>query len=156
LRSQRSKPVPDRPDAIDVRGKLSGPMHRDSVETRNGDIVLDAVTDRYEISVNVNGFRSLVGSLEVGKNPVAKTFPIEHRCTTLPTVSQLNAEQRRHLQTLDDTKTPGEIWDALTDNKAATFFRIAHAPIAVAAPDGSTLAVAIDRIVRRRRGTHRA
>jgi hypothetical protein len=148
LRSQRSKPVPDRPDWIEVRGRLSGPMHRDSIEVRNGDIVLDAVPDQYRIRVEVNGFKPANGVFDVGKNPVAKTFPLEHRCTTLPTVGQMNAEQRRLLQTLDDTKTPGEVWAALSDNKAATFFQVTHALASVATPDGSTLAAAVDRVVR--------
>jgi hypothetical protein len=39
---------------------------------------------------------------------------LENRVSVLPKVSELDSEQRRLLQTLDESKRPGEIWDALT------------------------------------------
>ena len=62
LRSQRSKSVPDRPDFVEVTGRLSGPLHRDSIEFRDGDLVLDLVPDKYKVVVEVNGFRPAAGS----------------------------------------------------------------------------------------------
>ncbi len=75
-------------------------------------------------------------------------LPLENRVVTLPKVSELEPEQRRLLQTLDDTRTPGEVWAALSDNKAATFFQVTYALAQIALVDGTPLSSAVDRIVR--------
>ena len=150
LRSQRAKPVTDRVTWIAARGRFSGPVHPDDIELKPAaaEIVLDLVPDRYTIQVEVPGFDAAKGTLDVGNTALARTFPLENLCTTLPLVSELAAEQRRLLQTLDTTKTPGEVWSALSDNKAATFFQVTHALTDVELVNGDPLSSTIDRIVR--------
>jgi hypothetical protein len=148
LRSQRKKPVPDKVQFVDVRGRFSGQVQASDIDIRSDEIVLDLVPDFYTVDVEVNGFKAARGTMTVGKEAVARVFPLENRVTTLPTVSQFSAEQRRLLQTLDSTKTPAEIWAALTDNKAATFFQVSHALGAIPQADGSPLSSLVDRIVR--------
>lgn len=150
LKSQRSKPVTDRIEWIEVRGRSSGPLVRDDIDLRpeTGEVVLDVVPDRYTIDVEVPGFTAVRGTLDVGKSAMARTFPLENLCTQLPLVSELGVEQRRLLKTLDTTKTPGEIWDALSDNKAATFFQVTQALSAVLLANGEPLSSLVDRIVR--------
>ena len=70
---------------------------------------------------------------------------LDNLCTTLPTVSELEPEQRRLLATLDDTKTPGEIWHALSDNKAATFYQVSYALAAIQG-EGAPLSTLVDRV----------
>ena len=150
LKSQRSKPVTDRIEWIEVRGRSSGPLVRDDIDLRpdTGEVVLDTVPDRYTIDVEVPGFAAARGTLDVGKSAMVRTFPLENLCTQMPLVSELGAEQRRLLKSLDSTKTPGEIWDALSDNKAATFFQVTHALSAVLLASGAALSSLVDRIVR--------
>jgi hypothetical protein len=148
LRSQRKKPVPDKMQFIDVRGRFSGQVQSSDIEIRSDEIVLDLVPDTYTIDVEVNGFKATRGTLTVGMQAMARIFSLENRVITLPTVSQLSAEQRRLLQTLDSTKTHAEIWAALTDNKAATFFQVSHALAAIAQADGAPLSSLVDTIVR--------
>jgi hypothetical protein len=148
LRSQRKKPVPDKVQFVDVRGKFSGQVQSGDIEIRSDEILLDLVPDTYTIAVEVNGFAPAKGTLAVGKDAIARVFPLQNRVTTLPAVSELSTEQRRLLQTLDSTKTHAEIWNALTDNKAATFFQVSHALGAVPQADGKPLSSLVDRIVR--------
>jgi hypothetical protein len=149
LRSQRSKPVPDRVVFIEIRGRFSGPVQPNDIEVRpGGEIVLDLVPDLYTIDIEPDGFLRTRSQLEVGFDPIARLLEVENRVTLLPKVSELVADQKRLLQTLDESKTPGGIWDALTDNKAATFFQVTHALSQVELEDGSPLSSAIDRIVR--------
>ncbi len=150
LRSQRSKPVTDRVTWIEVRGRLSGPLNPSEIEFKqaDGEVVLDVVPDFYTINIEVAGFAAAKGTVEVGSTARARVFPLENLCTTLPRVSELSPEPRRLLKTLDDTKTPGAIWDALSDNKAATFFQVTHALADVELANGAPLSSTIDRIVR--------
>jgi hypothetical protein len=149
LSSQRNRGVPDRMEWVEVRGRLSGPMHPGDIEQKEGELVLDMVPDEYSIRVDVPGFGSAQGSLAVqAKKPLARTFKLPHRCTRLPTVSQLGSEQRRLLGTLDATKTPGEIWGDLSDNKAATLFQITRALEDVSLSGGGPLSSIVKRIVR--------
>ena len=148
LRSQRKKPVPDKVQFVNVRGRSSGQVQASDIEIRSDEIVLDLVPDSYTVDVEVNGFKAARGTMTVGREAMARVFPLENRVTTLPTVSQFSAEQRRLLQTLDSMKTPAEIWAALTDNKAATFFQVSHALGAIPQADGSPLSSLVDRIVR--------
>jgi hypothetical protein len=148
LRSQRAKPVPDRVEFIAVRGRFSGPVQPGDIELRPSEILLDVVPDHYTINIEVGGFTPAKGELQVGSQALARVFPLENRVSILPKVSELGPEQRRLLQTLDDTKTPGEIWDALTDNKAATFFQVTHALTKVLLATGNSLSSAVDLIVR--------
>jgi hypothetical protein len=148
LRSQRSKPVPDRVQWFEARGRFSGPVHPDDVVFKPGEIVLDLVPDRYTINVEVGGFQAARGQLEVGDDAISRVFPLENDVSVLPKVSELESEQRRLLQTLDDTKTPGEIWSALTDNKSATFFQVTYALGEVLLDDGTPLSSLVDRVVR--------
>jgi hypothetical protein len=113
-----------------------------------GEIVLDLVPDLYTITVEVGGFKPARGQLQVGAQALARVFPLENRVSTLPRVSDLEAEQRRLLQTLDVTKTPAAIWDALSDNKAATFFQVTYALSQIMLADESPLSTTVDRIVR--------
>lgn len=146
LRSQRGKPVPDRTEWVEVRGRLSGPLHRDSIDYRPSEIVLDVVPDRYTVHVEAPGFVPTKGEIDVGRDAIVRRFTVENQCTTLPLVSELGGEQRRLLKTLDPTKTHGEIWDALSDNKAATFFQVTHA-LASVMKDGQPLSSTVERIV---------
>lgn len=148
LRSQRSREVPDHVTFIQARGRFSGPVQRGDIDLKPGEIVLDLVPDLYTINVEVGGFRPTRGQIDVGQQAISRLFPLENDVTVLPKVSELNSEQRRLLQTLDDTKTPGEIWNALTDNKAATFFQVTHALSEVTLGDGTPLSSMVDRIVR--------
>src|SRR5262245_44073581 len=137
LRSQRSKPVHDRVEFIEVRGRFSGPVNPSDIDLKPGEIVLDLVPDQYTVAVEIAGFKPAKGKVDVGTEAVARVFPLQNRVSTLPKVSELLSEQRRLLQTLDNTKTPGEIWDALSDNKAATFFQVTYALAEVETPDGA-------------------
>lgn len=149
-RSQRSKPVTDRVAFIEVRGRLSGPLHPDDIALKpeTGEVLLDLVPDRHTIAVEVPGFAAAKGKLEVGSTALARTFPLDHLCTMLPAVSELSAEQRRLLQSLDSTKTPGQVWAALWDNKQATFFQVTHALAALEMDGGDPLSTSVDKIVR--------
>lgn len=89
-----------------------------------------------------------MAQLDVGRQALARVLPLENRVVTLPKVSEFEPEQRRLLQTLDDTRTPGEVWAALSDNKAATFFQVTYALAQIALVDGTPLSSAVDRIVR--------
>jgi hypothetical protein len=150
LRSQRSKPVTDRVSWIEVRGRFSGPLMPNDIELRQetAEVVLDLVPDRYTIEIEVPGFEPTTGRLDVGSVALARVFPLANLCTTLPLVSELETEQRRLLQTLDSTKTPGEIWNALTDNKAATFFQVTYGLSQITVASGAPLSSTVDRIVR--------
>jgi hypothetical protein len=131
-----------------VRGRLSGPVNPSDIDSKPSEIVLDLVPDQYTITLEVAGFKPAKGKVDVGTQALARVFPLENRVSTSPKVSELLSEQRRLLQTLDNTKTPGEIWDALSDNKAATFFQVTYALAEVDSPDGAPLSSLIDRVVR--------
>jgi hypothetical protein len=148
LRSQRSKPIPDRVEFIEVRGRQSGPVIAADIDLRPGEIVLDLVPDHFTMSVEVGGFKAAKAQFDVGTQAMVKTLPLENRVTLLPKVSELGSEQRRLLATLDDTKTHAEIWNALTDNKAATFFQVTFALAGITQADGSPLSSLVDRVVR--------
>jgi hypothetical protein len=148
LRSQHAKPVPDRVTFVEVRGKLSGPVHPSDVEQRSDEIVMDLVPDLYTIKLQIDGFRTAHGKFQVGSHAIARTLTLENHVSTMPKVSELEKEQRRLLRTLDATKTPGEIWDSLTDNKTATFFQVTYALSEITLPDGSALSETVDQIVR--------
>ena len=148
LRSQRSKPVPD-PVRIELRGAGSGPVQSGDIEIRpGGEIVLDLVPDLYTIDLEADGFARLRTKLRVEFDPLAEVIELENLVTRLPKVSEMTGEEKRLLQSLDDSKKPAEIWEALTDNKAATFFQVSHALTGVLLADGSALSTAVDRIVR--------
>jgi hypothetical protein len=98
--------------------------------------------------LEVSGFKPISATFDVGSQALARLFPLENRVSTLPKVSELETEQRRLLQTLDDTKTPGDIWNALSDNKAATFFQVTYALAGIPLADGSPLSTTVDRVVR--------
>ena len=66
----------------------------------------------------------------------------------MPKLSDLSAEQLRLLKTLEGGTKPAELWDALPDNKAATFFQVTHALSEVMTADGAPLSETVDRIVR--------
>ena len=150
LRSQRSKPVTDQLTWISVRGRFSGPVQLDDIDLKpaTAEVVLDVVPDRYTLEVEVPGFGAARGTLDVGSVALARAFPLDSLCTALPLVSELGAEQRRLLKTLDSEKTPAETWRALSDNKAATFFQVTHALANVAMADGAPLSSCVDHIVR--------
>lgn len=149
LRSQRSKPVPDPVHELEVRGVGSGPVQPGDIEFRSGgEIVLDLVPDSYTIDVRPEGFVRSRVKLQVGFEPIVRILQIENLVTTLPKVSDMAADQKRLLRSLDQSKTAAEIWDELPDNKAATFFQVTHALSHTTFADGSSLSSAIDRIVR--------
>jgi hypothetical protein len=149
LISQRSKAVPDAVRFVEIRGAGSGLVQPGDIDVKpGGEIVLDLVPDRYTIDVEVDGFVPTRGQLQVGFKAIARTFQLENLVTVLPKVSDLESEQRRLLQTLDESKKPGEIWSALTDNKSATFFQVTYALSEIALQDGTPLSSVIDRVVR--------
>jgi len=149
LRSQRAKQVPDVLRVIELRGAGSGPVQPGDIDIRSGgEIVLDLVPDLYTIDLQPEGFARARLKLQIGFDPVVRVIEMESLVTTLPKVSEMVAEQKRLLQSLDESKRPAEIWDALPDNKAATFFQVTHALTEVKVSDGSPLSTAIHRIVR--------
>ena len=148
LRSQRAKPVLDTVEFIELRGRSSGPLLSVDIDLKPGEIVLDLVPDHYTIGLEVGGFKPVKGTFDVGTQAVARTLPLENRVSVLPKVSEFGSEQRRLLQTLDDTKKPAEIWSALSDNKAATFFQVSFALAEVTQPGGAPLSSLVERIVR--------
>ncbi len=115
---------------------------------RSGELVMDLVPDQYTIEVQIGGFRPAFGKFPVGFRAIARTLTLENHVSTMPKLSELEREQRRLLQTLDATKTPGAIWDSLTDNKAATFFQVTYALTKITLPDGTSLSDTVDRVVR--------
>ena len=149
LRSQRNKPVTDTVEWCELRGRFSGPVHRLDIESKPAaaEIVGDLVPDRYTIDLGVPGFETWRGTIDVGTIADSWIVELDHLCTLLPKVSDLETEQRRLLATLDDTKQPGEIWSALSDNKAATFYQVSYALSAVTAGDGPALSTLVDRVV---------
>jgi hypothetical protein len=118
------------------------------LKPETAEVVLDCVPDTYTIEIEVPGFEATTRRLEVRRDAMARVFPLGNLCTTLPLVSELEAEQRRLLQTLDSTKTPGEIWNALTDNNSATFFQVTYGLAQIAVASGAPLSSTVDRIVR--------
>jgi hypothetical protein len=149
LRSQRKKPIPDEIKSISIRGLVSGPVQSGDIEFRpGGEIVLDLVPDHYTIDIEPAGFVPSRGKVKVGFDPVVSILEIENLITRLPTVGELSKEQKRLLTTLDASKTEAEIWDALSDNKAATFFQVTHALTEVMLADGTALSTVVDRVVR--------
>ena len=147
LRSQRAKPVTDRVEWCELRGRFSGPVHRDDLQYKpeSAEIVGDLVPDEYTVELGVPGFASGRWEFEVGTVADSWILELDNLCTTLPTVSDLEPEQRRLLATLDDTKTPGEIWHALSDNKAATFYQVSYALAAIEG-EGAPLSTLVDRV----------
>jgi hypothetical protein len=129
---------------------LSGPLNPDDIVPNHAaaEVLLNVVPDRYTVDVEVPGFAPARGILDVGTTPVARVFPLQNLCTTLPLVSELGPEQRRLLKTLDSAKTPGQIWEVLSDNKAATFFQVTRALAEVNLASGDSLSSTIERIVR--------
>jgi hypothetical protein len=150
LRSQRSKPVTDRIDRIEVVGRFSGPLNPFDIELKpaSAEVVLDVVPDEHTVTIEAAGFAAGKGKIKVGTVALARVFPVQNLCTKLPLVSELGAEQKRLLKTLDSSKTNGEIWDALSDNKSATFFQVTHALAAITMADGEPLSTMVDSIVR--------
>src|SRR5690349_5187823 len=148
LRSQRSKPVPDFVQFMEVRERISEPVLRRDTDLKASEIAMDLVPNQYTIDVEIGGFKAARAKLDVGAKAIARTFPIENLVSTLPGVTELEPEQRRLLQTLDSTKTPGEIWSALTDNKAATLFQVTYALTQVTLANGASLSSTVDEIVR--------
>jgi hypothetical protein len=148
LRSQHSKPVPDRVKFVEVRGRLSGPVHPSDIDLRSDEIVMDLVPDHYTTELHIDGFKPARGKFQVRSQAMARALTLDNHVSRMPKASELEKEQRRLLQTLDATKTPGEIWDSLTDNKAATFFQITYALAKITLADGSSLSETVDQIVR--------
>jgi hypothetical protein len=148
LKSQRRKPVPDRIEYIAVRGRSSGTVQPDEIEFRPAEVVLDLVPDHYTMDLEVGGFKPARGKLPVGFDAMARMFTLENRVSRLPRLRELGPEQRRLLQTLDDSNDEEDTWAALTDNKSATFFQVSHALSQVILADGSPLSSTIDRVVR--------
>jgi hypothetical protein len=148
LRSQRSKPVTDAVQFIEVRGRTSGPVMKSDIDLKAGEIVMDLVPDQYTIDVEIGGFKAARGKFDVGAQAIARSFPLENLVSTLPGVGELEPEQKRLLQTLDATKTPGQIWSALTDNKAATLFQVSHALSQVTLANGAPLSSTVDQVIR--------
>jgi hypothetical protein len=150
LRSQRGKPVTDRVEWCELRGRFSGRVHPADIvyKPASAEIVGDLVPDLYTIDLEVPGFEAWRGTIDVTSD-VADAFIVEldHRCTLLPKVSDLLPEQRRLLGTLDALKTPGDIWHDLSDNKAATFYQVSYALAALARPDGAALSELVDGVV---------
>jgi hypothetical protein len=127
---------------------VSGPVHPSDVDLRSSEIVMDLVPDHYTIELQIGGFKSARGKFQVGDRAIARTLTLDNHVSTMPKVSELEKEQRRLLQTLDTTKTPGEIWDSLTDNKAATLFQVTYALAKITPPDAIPMSQAVDQIVR--------
>jgi hypothetical protein len=73
LRSQRSKPVPDRVEFIELRGRSSGPVIAADMDLRPGEIVLDLVPDSYTIALEIGGFKPIKGKFDVGTQALART-----------------------------------------------------------------------------------
>ena len=149
LKSQRSKPIPDRIAFIEIRGAGSGPVQPGDIEFRSGgEILLDLVPDLYTIDIEPEGFVPTRAKLRVEFDPIVQVFEIDNRVTLMPKLSDLSAEQLRLLKTLEGGTKPAELWDALPDNKAATFFQVTHALSEVMTADGAPLSETVDRIVR--------
>lgn len=149
LKSQRSRPIPDRIAFIEIRGAGSGPVQPGDIEFRSGgEILLDLVPDLYTIDIEPEGFVPTRAKLRVEFDPIVQVFEIDNRVTLMPKLSDLSAEQLRLLKTLEGGTKPAELWDGLPDNKAATFFQVTHALSEVMTADGAPLSETVDRIVR--------
>jgi hypothetical protein len=124
-------------------------VQSNEIEFRSGgEIVADLVPDQYTIDVQPDGFVLARAKLDVGFDPIARVLEIESLVTRLPAFGDLTKEQQRLLASLDPPKTGAEIWNALPDNKAATFFQVTHALTEVTTADGASLSTMVDRVVR--------
>jgi hypothetical protein len=149
LRSPRGKSVTDHIQFLEVRGAGTGPVQHSDIDPRpDGTLVLDLTPDLYTVDIEPLGFLRTRGKLRVEFDPIASLFEVLSPLTLLPKVSELDADQKRLLATLDTTKTPGGIWDALSDNKMATFFQVSHALTNTLMADGEPLSSLVDHIVR--------
>jgi hypothetical protein len=148
LKSQRSRPIPDRISFIEIRGAGSGPVQPDDIEVKSGEVLLDLVPDLYTIKIQPEGFAVARERLLVEFDPIVHEMEIDNFVTLMPKFSDLSAEQKRLLGTLEGGDAPAELWNGLSDNKAATFFQVTHALSEVETADGAPLSTAVDRIVR--------
>jgi hypothetical protein len=140
LRSDRGRLVSDTPTVFIV-GITGGQVHQDDIDHREADaeVVCRLPPDRYRVEVSVPGYLPWKSKVEVAGKPMSVKVVLKSRCTRLPAVGELSEEQLRLLKTLDGKKTHGEIWNELSENKAATFFQITHALSAVTTPAGASL-----------------
>jgi len=148
LKSQRSRQVPDR-ISIALRGAGSGPVQPGDIEPRGpGEVLLDLVPDLYTMDIEVEGFAPKRAKLRVEFDPIVHELQIDNLVTLMPKFTDLSDEQQRLLGTLEGGDEPEELWDGLSDNKAATFFQVTHALTEVTSKDGTPLSEAVDSIVR--------
>jgi len=148
LKSQRSRRIPDR-ISISLRGAGSGPVQPGDIEERGaGEVVLDLVPDLYTMDVEVDGFAPKRAKLRVEFDPIVHELEVDNLVTLMPTFDDLSDEQERLLKTLDGGNKPEELWDELSDNKAATFFQVTHALTEVTTKAGAPLSTAIEDIIR--------
>ena len=125
LLSQRNRPVTDKVLEADFDGTHY--VHPLDIKKGRGFVLADVVPGRYRVFIKVAGFRrsQFSFSAKAGRDLIVKC-KIQHRCTKLPTWSDLCSEQKRLLASCAGQQSPQRFWGNLSDNHACTFFQISY------------------------------
>ena len=147
LVSKRNRQIPDPLNAFIFEGDRTGVLRNNrGIEPTSKRLTIDAAPDVYSLHIEIDGFHDcrkqirvpLPKAKSVGVIPVP--IPVTHRCTDLPTWSELKNWQRSLIASLAPKRKPAEIWNTLSDNQCATFFQITYALMQKRLANGRTLA----------------
>jgi len=147
LVSQRGRAVSDRPRRVKLRGRQFVHVPASDVEYRDGALMMDVPPDTYALEVEVDGFRPYDGRLTVTPDSKRGELELKHRCTLLPSFSQLKGEPQRLFRSYAGGQDGGEAWGELSDNQACTFFQVTYA-LAETTVGGKPLSSYLERVER--------
>lgn len=134
LRSQRGRRLDDLIKRFLFEGKGMG-LQRDlsMVPPSSKQLTVDAAPGTYHLQVEIEGFHLCWKTVRVRsakkrpKVPIPVVIRAEHRCTDLPTWSELSQWQQRMLARSAGQLGGRKAWEKLADNQACSFFQITYA-----------------------------
>lgn len=148
--SQRNRPVADLVDTFILNGKRIGPVRDErDLKPASKRFTVDAPPDKYELQVEVDGFKLFRGELEIKHNaPAVIPVQLTHKCKVLPAFNELASGQQGLLATFRPGTTPDQIWQELNDNQAATFFQLSHSLLNTELANGRRVSSYIESVRR--------
>jgi hypothetical protein len=149
LFSERDKPVADRIDTFIFNGKQFGPIRNErDLKPTSKLFTIDAPPDKYELQLEIEGFKLLRNILKITQNiPAEIKLQLPHKCNRLPAFDELVPDQQALLATFKTNTPPDQTWQALSDNQCATFFQLSHTLLQTKLANGRNLASYVHSIL---------
>ncbi len=150
LVSNRGRAIDDKVSVLIVNGQRTGPLRNErDIKSSSNLFKVDAAPDKYEVQVEVEGFKLFRANVMVGMTmPAEVPLQLTHKCKVLPTFAQLHPTQQHLLGTFNGGGDAEAIWNGLTDSQAATFFQLSHALVNIELANGRAVSSYVKSVLR--------